>query len=88
MRTSSFLIATQKETPADAEIVSHQLMLRAGLVRKLAAGLYSWLPLGLRVLRKVGDTVSSGEALAILVHDDHGLAEAIEMATSAYTIAG
>jgi prolyl-tRNA synthetase len=53
MRTSNFLIATQKETPADAEIVSHQLMLRAGLIRKLAAGLYSWLPLGLRVLRKV-----------------------------------
>ena len=53
MRTSNFLIATQKETPADAEIVSHQLMLRAGLIRKLAAGLYTWLPLGLRVLRRV-----------------------------------
>jgi prolyl-tRNA synthetase len=53
MRTSQFLIATQKETPADAEVISHQLMLRAGLVRKLAAGLYTWLPLGLRVLRKV-----------------------------------
>ncbi len=53
MRTSNFLIATQKETPADAEVISHQLMLRAGLIRKLASGLYSWLPLGLRVLRKV-----------------------------------
>ena len=53
MRTSQFLIATQKETPADAEVISHQLMLRAGLIRKLAAGLYTWLPLGLRVLRKV-----------------------------------
>ena len=53
MRTTRFLIATQKETPADAEVVSHQLMLRAGLIRKLAAGLYTWLPLGLRVLRKV-----------------------------------
>lgn len=53
MRTSKFLIATQKETPADAEVVSHQLMLRAGLIRKLASGLYTWLPLGLRVLRKV-----------------------------------
>jgi prolyl-tRNA synthetase len=53
MRTSQILIATQKETPADAEIISHQLMLRAGLVRKLAAGLYTWLPLGLRVLRRV-----------------------------------
>jgi prolyl-tRNA synthetase len=53
MRTSNFLIATQKETPSDAEVTSHQLMLRAGLIRKLAAGLYTWLPLGLRVLRKV-----------------------------------
>ncbi|MEJ2439238.1 MAG: proline--tRNA ligase [Gammaproteobacteria bacterium] len=53
MRTSQLLIATVKETPADAEIISHQLMLRAGLIRKLAAGLYTWLPLGLRTLRKV-----------------------------------
>ena len=53
MRTSNFLIATQKETPTDAEVISHQLMLRAGLIRKLASGLYTWLPLGLRVLRKV-----------------------------------
>jgi len=52
MRASQFLIATQKETPADAEVISHQLMLRSGMIRKLAAGLYSWLPLGLRVLRK------------------------------------
>ncbi|RLA47374.1 MAG: proline--tRNA ligase [Gammaproteobacteria bacterium] len=57
MRTSNFLIATQKETPTDAEVISHQLMLRAGLVRKLAAGLYTWLPLGLRVLRKVENIV-------------------------------
>ncbi|BAU49032.1 prolyl-tRNA synthetase [Sulfurifustis variabilis] len=53
MRTSQYLLATVKETPADAEVVSHKLMLRAGLVRKLAAGLYTWLPMGLRVLRKV-----------------------------------
>ena len=53
MRTSQFPLNTLKEIPADAEIVSHRLMLRAGLIRKLAAGLYSWLPLGLRVLRKV-----------------------------------
>jgi prolyl-tRNA synthetase len=57
MRTSNFLIATQKETPADAEVISHQLMLRAGLIRKLASGLYTWLPLGLRVLRKVENIV-------------------------------
>jgi len=53
MRTSQFPLQTVKETPADAEVVSHQLMLRAGMIRKLAAGLYTWLPLGLRVLRKV-----------------------------------
>lgn len=53
MRTSQYLIATLKETPADASVISHQLMLRAGMIRKLASGLYSWLPLGLRVLRKV-----------------------------------
>jgi prolyl-tRNA synthetase len=53
MRTSQFPLYTLKETPADAEIVSHQLMLRAGLIRKLAAGLYTWLPAGLRVLHKV-----------------------------------
>lgn len=59
MRTSHLLIATMKETPADAEITSHQLMLRAGLIRKLASGLYTWLPLGLRVLRKVENIVRS-----------------------------
>ncbi len=52
MRVSRFPLFTVKETPADAEVVSHQLMLRAGLIRKLAAGIYTWLPLGLRVLRK------------------------------------
>ena len=53
MRASRILLATEKEDPADAEIVSHRLMIRAGLVRRLAAGLYTWLPLGLRVLRKI-----------------------------------
>jgi len=53
MRASQILVSTLRETPADAEVISHQLMLRAGLVRKLASGLYSWLPMGLRVLRKV-----------------------------------
>jgi prolyl-tRNA synthetase len=53
MRLSRFHISTAKETPADAEIVSHQLMLRAGLIRRLGAGLYTWTPLGLRVLRNV-----------------------------------
>jgi prolyl-tRNA synthetase len=53
MRASSYLIATLKETPADAAVISHQLMLRAGFIRKLASGLYTWLPMGLRTLRKV-----------------------------------
>jgi prolyl-tRNA synthetase len=53
MYTSQLLLPTLKETPTDAEIISHQLMLRSGMIRKLAAGIYSWLPLGLRVLRKV-----------------------------------
>lgn len=57
MRASRYLIATQKETPADAEVISHQLMLRAGMIRRLAGGLYTWLPLGLRVLRKVEKVV-------------------------------
>jgi len=53
MRTSHYLLATLKETPADAEVVSHQLMLRAGMIRKVTSGIYTWLPMGLRVLRKV-----------------------------------
>ncbi|BFM17193.1 proline--tRNA ligase [Maricurvus nonylphenolicus] len=57
MRASRFLIATLKESPSDAVAVSHQLMLRAGLIRQLASGLYTWLPLGLRVLRKVENIV-------------------------------
>lgn len=57
MRSSQYLLATQKETPADAEVISHQLMLRAGLIRKLASGLYTWLPSGLRVLNKVATIV-------------------------------
>ena len=60
MRTSQFPLNTIKETPADAEITSHKLMIRAGLIRKLAAGLYTWLPLGLRVLRKV-ETITREE---------------------------
>ena len=53
MRTSQTLISTLKETPSDAEIVSHRLMLRAGMIKKLASGLYTWMPMGLKVLRKV-----------------------------------
>lgn len=57
MRTSQFFLSTLKEAPADAEIVSHRLMLRAGLIKRLAGGIYTWMPLGLRVLRKVENIV-------------------------------
>ncbi|RBQ33111.1 proline--tRNA ligase [Rahnella aquatilis] len=57
MRTTQYLLSTLKETPADAEVISHQLMLRAGMIRKLASGLYVWLPTGLRVLKKVENIV-------------------------------
>jgi prolyl-tRNA synthetase len=69
MRTSQYLLATQKETPAEAEVISHQLMLRAGMVRKLASGLYNWLPTGLRVVNKV----------AAIVRDEMNKAGAIEI---------
>ncbi len=57
MRTSQFPINTLKEAPADAEVISHQLMMRAGMIRRIAAGVYTWMPLGLRVLRKVENIV-------------------------------
>jgi prolyl-tRNA synthetase len=53
MRATRFFVATLKEAPADAEIVSHQLMLRAGLIKRVSAGIYSYMPMGLRVIRKV-----------------------------------
>ena len=53
MRASKYLLATLKETPSDAEVISHQLMLRAGMIRRVAAGIYNWLPLGIRVVRKI-----------------------------------
>ena len=59
MRLSQFHLRTVKETPAEAELVSHKLMLRTGMIRKLASGLYTWTPLGLRVLRKVENVVRS-----------------------------
>src|SRR6266852_9835890 len=53
MRATQYYLATLKEAPQEAELVSHKLMLRAGIIRKLASGLYTWMPLGLRVLKKV-----------------------------------
>jgi len=71
MRTSQYLLSTLKETPSDAVVISHQLMLRAGMIRKLASGLYTWLPMGLRVLRKVEaivrEEMNAAGALEILM---------------------
>src|SRR6185369_11479022 len=53
MKASRFLVATLKEAPADAEVVSHQLMVRGGMIKRLSAGIYSYMPMGLRVIRKV-----------------------------------
>ncbi|MEO6322323.1 MAG: proline--tRNA ligase, partial [Polaromonas sp.] len=69
MKASQFFISTLKEAPADAEIVSHQLMMRAGLIKKLGAGIYNYMPMGLRVIRKV-------EAI---VREEMNRAGAIEM---------
>ncbi|MDP3558747.1 MAG: proline--tRNA ligase [Legionellaceae bacterium] len=71
MRASQWMFNTLKESPHDAEIISHQLMLRAGMIRKLGSGLYTWLPLGLKILRKVEavvrDEMNSSQALEILM---------------------
>ncbi|WP_421683977.1 proline--tRNA ligase [Stutzerimonas urumqiensis] len=71
MRTSQYLLSTLKETPSDAVVISHQLLLRAGMIRKLASGLYTWLPMGLRVLRKaeaiVRDEMNAAGALEVLM---------------------
>ncbi|MFW5439894.1 MAG: proline--tRNA ligase [Methylophilaceae bacterium] len=71
MRTSQFFISTQKEAPSDAELISHQLMVRAGLIKRLGSGLYNWMPLGLRVLRKVEaiirDEMNKSGALELLM---------------------
>ncbi|MEO1105780.1 MAG: proline--tRNA ligase, partial [Pseudomonadota bacterium] len=57
MRLSRYFLPTLKETPKEAEIVSHRLMLRAGMIRQQAAGIYSWLPMGMNVLTKIGNIV-------------------------------
>nr|MBF0664957.1 proline--tRNA ligase [Brevundimonas sp.] len=64
MRLSRYFLPTLKEAPSDAQIVSHQLMLRAGLIRQEAAGIYAWLPLGLRVLRKIEQIVREEQVRA------------------------
>ncbi|MFC3608997.1 proline--tRNA ligase [Stutzerimonas tarimensis] len=71
MRTSQYLLSTLKETPSDAVVISHQLLLRAGMIRKLASGLYTWLPIGLRALRKaeaiVREEMDNAGALEVLM---------------------
>ena len=57
MKATQFTLTTLKEMPSDAEIISHQLLIKGGFIRKLASGIYSWMPLGLRVLRKVENIV-------------------------------
>jgi prolyl-tRNA synthetase len=73
MRASQFFISTQKEAPSDAELVSHKLMMRAGLIKKLGNGLYTWMPLGLRILRKV----------EVVVRDEMNKAGALELSMPA-----
>src|SRR5512134_2034879 len=70
MKTSKFFLSTQKESPAEAEVVSHRLMLRAGIIRRVAAGIYTWLPLGLRVVQKV----------AAIIREEMNRAGAVELA--------
>ena len=60
MKASAFFIATLKEAPADAEVTSHQLMMRAGMIKRLAAGIYSYMPMGLRVIRRVEAIIRRG----------------------------
>ena len=71
MRTSQYLFSTLKETPNDAQVVSHQLMLRAGMIRPMASGLYNWLPTGIRVLKKVENIIreemNKGGAIEVLM---------------------
>src|SRR5438067_1612419 len=88
MRLSQYPLNTLKETPAEAEVVSHQLMLRAGLIRRLAAGLYSWLPMGLKVLQEVeciirADMNRAGDALHLLQHLEAHRQPAVETGSEA-----
>ena len=73
MRASQFLISTLKEAPADAEVASHQLMMRAGMIKKLGAGIYTYMPMGLRVIRKVEaivrEEMNRAGAVHFLTHD-------------------
>ena len=71
MRVSQFFISTLKEAPSEAEVISHKLMLRAGLIKRLTSGVYTWMPLGLRVLRKVENIIreemNRGGAIELLM---------------------
>ena len=64
MRLSQYFMPTRKETPAEAQVVSHRLMLRAGMIHQASAGIYNWLPLGLRVMKKIEEIVRQEQVLA------------------------
>ena len=68
MRLSSYFLPVLKETPAEAQVVSHRLMLRAGMIKQQAAGIYSWLPLGFKVLRKLENIVHEEQIKACLLY--------------------
>ena len=75
MRVSQFFISTLKEAPAEAELISHKLMLRAGLIKRLGSGLYTWMPLGLKILRKIEhiirEEMNSSGALELMMPAIH-----------------
>ena len=66
MRLSSYFLPVLKETPAEAQVVSHRLMLRAGMIKQQAAGIYSWLPLGFKVLRKLENIIHEEQILSLI----------------------
>ena len=75
MRSSRYFISTIKEAPADAELVSHKLMIRAGMIRRLAAGIYTWMPLGLRVVRKIEAGTYERHRFKAKLHEAEGQGE-------------
>ena len=86
MRASKFFISTLKEAPSEAEVISHKLMLRAGLIKRLTSGVYTWMPLGLRVLRKVETITSAMHNLVekVQISTPQGVQTGYVMATNVY----
>ena len=82
MKASQFLVSTLKEAPADAEVVSHKLMMRSGMIKKLGAGIYSYMPMGLRVIRKVESIVREEMNRAGAVELSMPVVQPAELSTS------